>query len=160
MIDSILIVLGVAGFGHFISLDSSWIQYMKYFACTFLFFYGALSFKSVKESKSLESIKDDKASTTARESILIILALSLLNPHVYLDTVVLLGSISLQYPLHDQINFAIGAILASFSWFFTITYGAKLLRPVFQKEISWKILDLLIGIIMWGIAITLIISLL
>lgn len=81
------------------------------------------------------------------------LALSLLNPHVYLDTVILLGSIASQQPTHEQPYFAFGAICASFVWFFSITFGARLLAPFFRSENAWRAIDGLISLIMFSIAI-------
>ena len=81
-------------------------------------------------------------------------AISLLNPHVYLDTVFLLGAISTKFEA-TRLAFSMGAISASFIFFFTLGYSAKLLKPVFEKPISWKVLELIIGIIMLSIAISL-----
>lgn len=80
------------------------------------------------------------------------LALTLLNPHVYLDTVILLGSIAGQYPETERLAFALGAALASMAWFFGFGYGVRTLTPLFQKQVAWKILDLSIGFVMSGIA--------
>ena len=87
------------------------------------------------------------------KAILTLLALTWLNPHVYLDTLVLLGSISAQYP--DRMSFGIGAAMASFVFFFALGYGARLLAPLFAKPRSWQILDAVIAVTMWGIAIKL-----
>ena len=83
-------------------------------------------------------------------------AFTFLNPHVYLDTVVLVGSISAQFEGGGRLAFAVGAMLASFVWFFGLGYGARLLAPAFARPISWRILDLLIGLVMWSIAASLI----
>ena len=88
--------------------------------------------------------------------ILICLALTWLNPHVYLDTVVLIGSISTKFE-KTAMYFAMGAITASWLFFFTLGYGARLLLPIFQNPKAWKILDFIIGVVMWGIAISLVI---
>lgn len=129
----------------------------KYFAVIFLFIYGALSLKSAFSSKSL-SEKEDNLLPSVKKTILLILALSLLNPHVYLDTVVLLGSIASQQPAHELAYFAIGAIIASFAWFFTITYGSHFCAPFLRNPFCWKIIDLIVATMMWFIAITLIIT--
>jgi L-lysine exporter family protein LysE/ArgO len=89
-------------------------------------------------------------------TILTLLMVTFLNPHAYLDTIVLLGSIGSQYPEQERFFFGLGAIIASFIWFFGLCYGARFLAPIFSKHIAWKILDFLIGCIMWWIAITLI----
>ena len=104
-------------------------------------------FLSVDESDHLASGFTWAIATT--------LALTLLNPHVYLDTVILLGGIAGQLPENERLTFAIGAVFASIVWFYGIGYGARILTPLFQKQISWKILDVLIGVVMWGIALTL-----
>lgn len=81
------------------------------------------------------------------------LALTWLNPHVYLDTVALIGSIAAQYD--DQVRFGAGAVLASFVFFFSLGYGAHLLAPIFVRPKAWRILDVIIGTIMWAIALQL-----
>ena len=83
-----------------------------------------------------------------------VLAFTWLNPHVYLDTVVLVGSISAQYD--DRVSFALGAMLASFVFFFSLGYGARALGPLFVKPRAWQVLDAGIGVVMWGIALKLV----
>lgn len=151
-IDAILIFFGVTGFGYYISEYPLFIDFTKYFAAVFLFCYGAASLRSAFKKNSLKSSVSENSSNSAKKIIASLLALSLLNPHVYLDTVILLGSIASQQPAHEQIYFALGAIGASFAWFFAITFGAHLLAPFFQKENSWRIIDGLIAITMWIIA--------
>ena len=124
---------------------------------SFLFFYGALALKSAFRNRILDIEKEEHASSL-KKTVLLILALSLLNPHVYLDNVVLLGSIALQLPLFERIYFAIGAVLASFSWFFTITYGSNKLSIFLQSPKYWKVIDSIIALFMWAIAIMLIIT--
>jgi L-lysine exporter family protein LysE/ArgO len=80
-------------------------------------------------------------------------AITWLNPHVYLDTVLLIGSVSAEYD--DKIAFGTGAISASFSFFFTLGYGARLLTPFFAKPSSWQVLDAGVGLLMWAIALKL-----
>ncbi|MEE8225472.1 MAG: LysE family transporter, partial [Kiloniellales bacterium] len=84
------------------------------------------------------------------------LAVSLLNPHVYLDTVILVGSVAAQFPPGERMAFALGAVGASFVWFYGLGYGAAWLAPLFAKPAAWRILDLAIGIVMWAIAAALI----
>lgn len=155
LIDAFLIIVGVLGFGKIITAYPFSIKLAKYFAIVFLLLYGALSIKSAFQARSLNEAQKQKP-TSAKGTIFILLGLSLLNPHVYLDTVVLLGSIASQQPVHLQIYFALGAIGASFSWFFALTYGSLLLAPFLQKPKIWKWIDILIALTMWGIAVTLI----
>ena len=84
------------------------------------------------------------------------LLLTWLNPHVYLDTVVLLGSVANQS--QDPLLFCMGAVAASFIFFFSLGFGASLLRPLFRKEKSWRILDIFVGVVMWSIAMSLILG--
>ncbi len=85
------------------------------------------------------------------------LAFTFLNPHVYLDTVVLLGSLSAAYEGPDRIAYGAGAAIASFVWFFGLGYGARLLQPVFAKPAAWRVLDVIIGIVMGLLAISLLV---
>ena len=93
--------------------------------------------------------------TSAFKTILILAIFTFANPHVYLDTMILIGSISQQYIDLNRVYFALGACSASFVWFFGIAYGAKLLAPIMQKPRNWRILDSLIALIMFIIAINL-----
>ncbi len=81
---------------------------------------------------------------------------SLLNPHVYLDTVVLVGSVGAHYQAKERVSFALGAMLASCAWFFGLAYGAAWLAPLLQRPLAWRILDSIVGCIMWTIAASLI----
>lgn len=157
-IDALLILVGVLGFGQLISAYPLLIELSKYFAIIFLSFYGLVSLKSSLNPKCLEKEKEQELPST-KKTIFLLLALSLLNPHVYLDTVILLGSIASQQPHDQQIYFTLGAISASFLWFFAITYGSYLLAPFLSKKNSWRIIDGLIALTMWGIAISLLTTL-
>ena len=86
------------------------------------------------------------------------LAFTFLNPHVYLDTVVLLGSIAAQYGEDLKWTFASGALTASVLWFTGLGFGARLLLPIFQNRKAWRILDTLIALVMWAIALTLVLN--
>lgn len=151
-IDSVLITFGVLGFGEMISAYPNLMIASKYFACLFLFIYGALSLKSAFKDKALQ---DSTEATSWKQTLVLLLAFSLLNPHVYLDTVLLLGCIACQHPEHEKIYFAVGAISASFIWFFSLTYGSRLFAPYLKNPIAWKIIDTVVAITMWAIAIAL-----
>lgn len=154
-LDAILIALGVIGIGQYI-VEYGWIiEITKYFAAVFLIAYGALSLRSACKTTSLPGFTDEQAMVSAKKTFFSLLALSLLNPHVYLDTVILMGSIASQHPTHERIYFAVGAMAASFSWFFAITFGARLLAPLLRKKNSWRVIDGSIAFIMWMIAISL-----
>lgn len=154
--DSILILMGLVGFSKVIELYPNAILIAKYVGALFLIVYGSQHFYSAfKVSQSLEPT--GKTSEHFIHIILICLAFTWLNPHVYLDTVILVGSISTQYE-QSKWYFALGAVCASWLFFFSLGYGARYLLPWFQKPMAWKCLDLLIGLMMWGIALSLILT--
>lgn len=159
IIDAFLISLGVGGFGHILVSSSLLLNLARWGGVAFLLYYGIRSFRNVFKTESLVINASNTDRPNLKQSVLTILALSLLNPHVYLDTVVLLGSISAQYPTIERPFFAIGAIAASFAWFFSMGFGARFLAPLFQKPIAWKILDFIVGCVMWLIALMLIFGL-
>jgi len=154
LIDACLIICGVMGFGKLISSNVYLLNLAKWGGIVFLSYYGFRSFRSVFTSHAMD-IDRSQDKPLLKSIILMALTFSLLNPHVYLDTVVLIGSISAQFPSEMQNSFAYGAICASFLWFFLLGYGARFLAPLFKNPLSWKILDFIIGIIMWAIAISL-----
>ncbi|ORF26604.1 amino acid transporter [Snodgrassella alvi] len=152
--DTILIYLGVTGFAKVLNRYPEIIIYAKYFGATFLFIYGIRSFYSAfNQNSALKPSLIDKSSLM--KVIGVCLAFTWLNPHVYLDTVILVGSISVSFK--DNLHlFTLGVILASWLFFFSLGYGAKFLSPLFNQNLSWKILDLVIGVIMWSISFSLI----
>ncbi|SPL70567.1 LysE/ArgO family amino acid transporter [Acinetobacter stercoris] len=153
--DSILIGLGVTGFSKIIQQYPLIVDVAKYFGASFLFFYGLKNlYAAFKQTAVLNPSNIEPESLF--KIIGLCLAFTWLNPHVYLDTVILVGSISVQFA-QDYIQFAVGAMLASWIFFFGLGYAARFLLPLFQKAISWKILDFIIAILMWGIAVSLVI---
>ncbi|MFT6089247.1 LysE/ArgO family amino acid transporter [Sulfitobacter sp.] len=147
--DGILIAAGVAGFGA-LGQAVPWFEpVMRYGGAAFLIWYGVQNARSAwRGGEVLEA--EGAGPLTLRRTLLTLLALTWLNPHVYLDTVVLLGSISAQYD--NRLAFGIGAVTASFVFFFGLGYGARLLSPLFARPRSWQILDGLIALTMWAIA--------
>ena len=126
----------------------------------FLFGYGAMSLRSALHPGTLSAEKGatGPAPATTRAAVAAALAVSLLNPHVYLDTVVLLGSVAAQYEGELRAWFTAGAWVASLAWFSALGFGARLLAPVFEKPSAWRVLDAAIGAIMWWIAIGLVLG--
>ncbi|MDV7338877.1 LysE/ArgO family amino acid transporter [Terasakiella sp. A23] len=152
--DAILIVLGVAGLGSLIASSPLWTNIMAWGGAAFLFWYGLRSFQSLFSDHSL---KQDRGEGKSRKEILLItLAITLLNPHVYLDTVVLLGGIASQYEDTARPYFALGAVIASFLWFLTISLGAAWASPYLARPITWKVIDAVTGCVMWLVAVTLV----
>ncbi|MFW8591927.1 LysE/ArgO family amino acid transporter [Glaciecola sp. 2405UD65-10] len=153
--DAVLISAGVAGFGTLVKEYPSIETVSRYAGAAFLIVYAILSFKSAfTQSHGLDAKGEEVGSMWS--ALLTCLAFTWLNPHVYLDTVVLLGSISTQYE-GQQYAFNLGAVIASFVFFFSLGYGARLLIPVFKKPRSWKILEGIIGLVMTALAINLVV---
>lgn len=147
--DAILISAGVAGFGALAEAVPWFEPLMRYGGAAFLLWYGWINARSAwRGGQALATGGDDTQSL--RAAILTVLALTWLNPHVYLDTVVLIGSVSAQYP--DRLTFGAGAAFASFFFFFSLGYGARFLAPFFANPRAWQGLDALIALTMWAIA--------
>lgn len=152
--DAILIAIGVTGFGT-LSTTHPWVMgVMLWGGVAFLLVYGALRFQAARKGGSALMPARDAAVPLSRV-VLICLTLTWANPHVYLDTVALLGVISTQYAPAQHV-FGAGAVLASFAFFASLGYGARLLAPVFARPRSWVILEIVIGLVMWAIAFSLI----
>lgn len=150
--DALLIAAGVAGFGALAETVPWFETAMRYGGAAFLIVYGWRNAVSAwRGGVALHA--QGQAPNSLRRTLLTLLALTWLNPHVYLDTLVLLGSISAQYD--DRAAFGAGAVLASLTFFFALGYGARLLQPVFAKPVSWRVLDGIIALTMWAIAASL-----
>ncbi|MBX4897527.1 LysE/ArgO family amino acid transporter [Rhizobium bangladeshense] len=152
--DAALIVLGVTSLQRIAGLLPWLDPVMRYGGATFLAWYGAKSlYSALRSSAALTAAEAETASFS--RTLVTCLALTWLNPHVYLDTVVLLGTISTRYP-GEQASFALGAVTGSFLFFFSLGYGATWLRPIFSKPSSWRVLETLVAATMWIIAFKLI----
>ena len=154
--DAILITLGVAGFGKLIA----WLPWlgpvMRYGGAAFLIWYGGKSlWSALRSTGALATVEAPPA--PMGKTVLACLAITWLNPHVYLDTLVLLGSISTQFP-SGQVAFGLGAMTASFLFFFALGYGAGWLRPLFAKPQAWRVLEFAIAVVMGSIAVKLLIG--
>ena len=152
--DALLISAGVAGMGALIERSPLLIKAASRGGAAFLFFYGIRSFVSAWKNKGGLN-KGESGEQNRQQVILMTLAITLLNPHVYLDTVVLLGSMSGTFPGMGRYYFGAGAVTMSFLWFFGLSLGAGRLAPLFRTPRTWQVLDTLIGIIMWVIALKL-----
>jgi len=152
--DVLLIGAGVAGMGEVINNMPGLLFWIKITGAAFLFWYGVRAARSAFKSSSFELDKQATA-VSQRQVIAAMLAFSLLNPHVYLDTVVLLGSIGGQQPGVGPWYFALGAMLASIIWFLSLGLGAQYLIPVFKRPAAWRTLDGAIAVVMWLLAVSL-----
>ena len=157
--DALLIAAGVSGFGTLVQSSPGLIKAVTIIGAGFLFVYGAMAFARSFQVQSLHTSQNRSVNPPSMaKTVITALSLTFLNPHVYLDTVVLLGGLSGRYAGAGQMAFGAGAVLASFVWFFVLGYGARLLAPVFEKPLSWRILEFSIGIVMWSIALKLLYS--
>ena len=153
--DFILISAGVYGLGFFIQGNQLLINIIAIIGIVFLCSYSFLSFKSAFKNASLQ-IDGKNKTNPLKQVILMLLVFTFLNPHTYLDTVLLIGGIGANIQSDLKVYFLIGAVSASTVWFILLGFGARLLIPLFKKPITWKILDISIGIIMLLISYSLV----
>jgi L-lysine exporter family protein LysE/ArgO len=153
--DSLLITFGIFGISYFLNDFISEFSNMIFgLSALWLFSYGIFRLRSATK-QSTDIITDNSNPENLSNTITVVAIFTFLNPHVYLDTMILIGSISQQFVDLEKIYFGMGASAASFVWFFCLSYGAKLMNPIMQKTISWRILDLIIAIIMFTISLNL-----
>ncbi len=154
--DAILIWGGTYGLGAILELMPWLLKVMQYGGAAFLIWYGIKAARRVLKPQALSD--SSKTASNLFMALATCAALTWLNPHVYLDTVVLVGSIANARPQGETAPFALGASLASFAWFFAIGYGAKALRGPLSKPIVWRAIDAAIALIMFWLAFKLVIS--
>lgn len=152
--DAVLITAGIAGLGSLLDLVPWLADAMRIGGAAFLVAYAALAARRAWRPTGL-SARDDGAGAARWPVVGTAIALTWLNPHVYLDTVVLLGSVADTYGAHRW-WFGVGAITASIGWFTSLGFGARLLQPVFARPGAWRVLDALIAVVMTAIAATLV----
>ena len=155
--DCLLILAGISGLGKAVSTHPQWMRLAAWGGAIFLLVYGFRALHSAMAGASLEE-SGGMPAATARAAIFTTLAVTLLNPHVYLDTVVLLGALSGRFAGTGRYAFAAGAIMSSFIWFFSLSLGARFLVPLFRRPVAWRILDSLVCLTMWTIAASLVIQ--
>jgi len=147
--DALLIAAGTAGFGRAIESAPEVLEIVRWFGVTYLIFFGL---KSIRSAFSHNVLTLEQAAVVSRRKIILtVLALTFLNPHVYLDTVIFLGSLANQFPSEKWL-FSSGAMAASFLWFFFIGFGSKMAARFMLKVIFWRILDLAVAAIMFTLA--------
>jgi L-lysine exporter family protein LysE/ArgO len=150
--DALLILLGVAGLGALIAGLPWLLEIIRWFGVAYLTWFGIRSLRSALKTQMLDA--SGSQSGGAKTVVLAVLGFTFLNPHVYLDTVILLGSIGNQFG-EDKWWFALGGAVASILWFSSIGFGARAASRFMAKPVFWKVLDLLIAAVMFGIAIML-----
>ncbi len=152
--DALLISLGVAGLGRWVQAQPALLALTRWGGAAFLIAYGALAARRALAPHALSL--QGAALGDRRAALAACLAFTYLNPHCWLDTVVLLGSISAQQPQDTRALFGAGAASASAVWFFSLGYGARLLAPLFARPVAWRLLDGAIALVMFAIAASLI----
>jgi len=154
--DAVLILLGIAGAGAVIASAPVVLTVVRYAGAAFLFAYGVFAARRALRPAALTAdgpaVRSSLAATLAT-----VLGLTWLNPHVYLDTVVLLGSIANTHG-DDRWWFGIGAVLGSIVWFTALGFGARLLQPVFARPAAWRVLDAIIAVVMVALAVSLLVG--
>lgn len=156
--DAILIAVGVSGVSWFIGdLIKAYSFWVFGAAAVWLMVYGTTHLRSAFRQNQL--ILDE---VQAEKSLLSVLSTAALftfgNPHVYLDTVVLIGTMAMKFVPYERVLFAVGASLASFVFFFSLAYGARLLAPKMKNQTTWKILDVMIAVVMFSLALGMLIA--
>lgn len=154
--EALLISAGVFGFGALVEAMPSFEQVARWGGAAFLLAYGAFSLKNAfTGNEALHA--SGPAQQSRKQAVLTCLALTFLNPHVYLDTVVLLGAVATNYG-ENRWWFAAGALSASTVFFLSLGYGAARLQPLFVRPTAWRVLDAAVACLMWSIALALILS--
>jgi len=148
--DVVLIILGIAGVGRVVHSFPSVLEVLKWVGVAYLIGFGLYSFWRASRTDAL--VVSDEGRQSMRVVAGTMLALTFLNPHVYLDTVLLLGSIGNQYG-GARWYFCIGACLGSVVWFSFLGFGARMLSPYVQRVVVWRVIDLVIGVVMFVVAL-------
>lgn len=141
--DSILIIIGIILSSYLQELSENFVQIIKYIGAVWLLSYGILKIKSSFKAKEFEKLNKKEE---IKNIVIVTLAFTFLNPHVYLDTIILIGTISLNF--NNKFSFAFGVIISSFLFFFTLGYCSKYLSKYFNNKKSWFIIDNLFGALM------------
>ena len=152
--DTVLMTSGVFGFGWLLTQLPMLEDVARVGGAVFLLWYGSRCVRSAMAPLSSVSV-ESRVATSLPAAIATVSAFTLLNPHVYLDTLVLIGSIGGQYEGTARTVFAVGAFTASWVWFIALGYGARLVRPYFENPRAWQVLDGFIALVMFAIALSL-----
>jgi L-lysine exporter family protein LysE/ArgO len=152
--DALLIVIGVSGVGAFLSAIPQFTAILALAGAGFLIWYGIAALRRMGTLQG--AALDDRKTVTLARALAATAGFTFLNPHVYLDTVLLLGTVGAAQPVPLRPVFAAGAVTASFLWFAALGFGARLMKPLFTRPAAWRALDLLVGLTMLVLAASLI----
>lgn len=149
--DAFLITLGISGMGFVFTAHPAFTTWAANAGALYLLWFAFRSFRSAIKGETMD-MNDSDGHIGLKKTVITILALTFLNPHVYLDTVVMLGAFGAARPPELRLFFGLGAVAASFAWFFSLAYSGRILAPLFRKQIAWSVLDTCIGFVMVYIA--------
>jgi L-lysine exporter family protein LysE/ArgO len=155
--DVVLILLGISGIGFVVARFPVVLTVIRYGGSAFLIGYGLLAARRFLLPQSLR-VDQAAARPSLRATVLTVLALTWLNPHVYLDTVLLLGSVANTHGGEGRWAFGLGAAIASSAWFATLGFGARFLGPLFARPTAWRLLDAVISITMIALGVRLLMA--
>ncbi|MDA8523218.1 LysE/ArgO family amino acid transporter [Acidovorax sp. NCPPB 4044] len=147
-VDAVAIVAGVAGMGLLIQGQPLLLAAARWGGAAFLAWYGLAAARRALRGGARLAGTGEGPTPGARQALMAVLAVSLLNPHMYLDTVVLLGALGGQRPPAERTAFAAGAVAASTGWFLALGFGARLLSPWFARPSAWRALDAFVAAVM------------
>ena len=151
LLDIVLMTLGVSGLASSLGKYPKALDALGLLGASVLAIYGALALRRAVRPGALQTSGAGAAVPVTRV-VAQTLSISLLNPHVYLDTIVLVGAVGAQQPMGTQGAFLLGAGVGSTLWFVALGFGARVLTPLFAKPLAWRLLDLLVAGMMWSIA--------
>nr|WP_321259847.1 LysE/ArgO family amino acid transporter [uncultured Pseudodesulfovibrio sp.] len=152
--DTVLLTLGVTGVGTVVASNPALTTFALWGGAAFLTWYGFTSLRSAMKGGSMDT--QEETGKGLKHTLMLTMAVTLLNPHVYIDTIILMGSVSGQFMVPDRYIFGLGAATASLLWFLALSLGGQMLAPLFKRDFTWRILDSVVCLTMWAIAATLI----
>ncbi|MGO2509154.1 MAG: LysE/ArgO family amino acid transporter [Vibrio hibernica] len=150
--DILMISTGILGVGALLEQAPMWRDSLTLAGIAFLCWYGFLSAKSAWKGQSHLDVDSGDVNRSWMAVAMMTLAMTFLNPHVYIDTIVVLGGITSSLNFEEKRWFLVGALTASAIWFYGVAYIAKKLIPFFAKPKTWQVLDSVIAVIMFSIA--------
>jgi L-lysine exporter family protein LysE/ArgO len=155
--DALLIFSGLFGGNQLLSQSPLAVQIITWCGAAFLFYFG---YRALKEIKNSNAHPDGQLliAFTRKQVLTSLLAVTWLNPHVWLDTFVVLGSLGSQFNNHERLAFAFGAMLASLVWFYLLAFLGRALTGLFNNKRALQVINLIVAVIMWGLAVKLIIE--
>lgn len=156
--DAGLILLGMAGVGPWLSASPTAMDVARFGGGVFLLWYGARAARAAWRGQQLSVDSAGAQALSHRQALAAAAGFSLLNPHAYLDTVVLIGAVGAQQVDAARPVFTAGAISASIAWFVLLGYGARLMAPLFRRPAAWRVLDAAVALTLWSIAASLLLK--